>query len=136
MNFVSSTTYTERGQTSVISYGNATTSSYGYDDPATAHDDGMGWPSGVKTVQTGASLGLDLAYHRNAKGMINRIDALNTAGASDLTRSWTYRYDELDRLVNATNLASTNSFGPNGPGRNYAYDDADKRSAEAGRGCC
>jgi RHS repeat-associated protein len=55
-----------------------------------------GWLTQI-TTSSGPTLVQDLAYARNAKGLITEVAS---AVAND---RWTYQYDELDRLVSAMN---------------------------------
>ena len=59
-------------------------------------------------------------HTRNTKGMITAITS------PDATRSWTYGYDALDRLITADNANGT------GDDRAYAYDDADNMVFNSG----
>lgn len=102
--YVASTTYNARGQTSVIAYGNGAVSTYDYDEVT-------GWLLGVHSSQPVAALG----YSRNAKGLITDIAAKDMSGSSDLTRSWHYAYDVLDRLTLAQDLVAPSNTGA--PGR-------------------
>ena len=56
---------------------------------------------------------MGLAYARAATGRIGSI-----ASATDPTESWTYAYDDLDRLLSATNAGNT-SYN-----QNFSYDIA------------
>src|SRR5690606_18430324 len=68
-----------------------------------------GWLTGITTT-AGASTIQSLVYTRDAKGLITRV-------ASPIANeSWTYEYDELDRLIAARN-ASDPAFD-----QSLAYD--------------
>ncbi|MEQ1518746.1 MAG: discoidin domain-containing protein, partial [Usitatibacteraceae bacterium] len=61
---------------------------------------------------------IDQTYTRNSKGMITAI------ASPDASRSWTYGYDGLDRLILADNAAEP-APGLDPGDRAYAYDDTD-----------
>ncbi len=68
-----------------------------------------GWLTGVSTT-SGAQTIQSLAYTRNAKGLI-------TAVSSPVAHEgWSYGYDELDRLISASNTSSS------GESQTLAYD--------------
>ncbi|MDE2385444.1 MAG: VCBS repeat-containing protein [Alphaproteobacteria bacterium] len=102
--FVSATSYNARGQVTQIAYGNGTATSYSYNDA-------RGFLTRVLTTQGAATL-QDLNYTRNAKGMISAITS------PDVTRSWAYGYDTLERLTSASNAGTASES------RSFAYDDA------------
>jgi RHS repeat-associated protein len=68
----------------------------------------------------GATTLIDQNYARNAKGMITAI------ASPDVSRSWTYGYDGLDRLILADNGNGT------ADDRAYAYDTADNMIRNSG----
>ena len=84
-NFIASNLYNARGQTTAITYGDGTSTTYSYQDS-------RGFLSRVLTQKSTATL-LDLTYTRNAKGLITAI------ASPDTTRAWTYTYDGIDRLA-------------------------------------
>jgi len=63
---------------------------------------------------------IDQTYARNSKGLITAITS------PDATRSWTYGYDALDRLITADNANSSSDD------RTYAYHDADNMVFNSG----
>ena len=77
--FISSLTYTARGQMAAVTYGNGVTTSNSYNAQ-------RGWLSHVATTQGTTTL-LDLTYARNGRGMITGITS------PDATKTWTYGYD-------------------------------------------
>jgi YD repeat-containing protein len=103
--FISSALYNARGQTTSITYGNGVNTAYTYNDA-------RGFLSRVLSSNGGNTL-IDQTYTRNAKGLITAI------ASPDTTRSWTYGYDLLDRLITADNGNGT------ADDRSFAYDDAD-----------
>ncbi|MCB1377493.1 MAG: VCBS repeat-containing protein [Alphaproteobacteria bacterium] len=109
--FVASATYTARGQTATIAYGNGAATSFTY-DPA------RGWLTRVLTSQAGTSL-TDLLYARNAAGQITAVTSQTGVAGFDPPRSWAYAYDGLGRLTLADRVGGT------AQDRTYAYDDAD-----------
>lgn len=110
--FVTGIGYNARGQTTWIGYGGGVSTSLTYNDQ-------RGFLSRVLSQQNGQAL-LDLRYTRNAKGLVTAISSPEPG------RSWSYGYDELDRLVTADNLGGTMDD------RNYTYDDADNLIANSG----
>ncbi len=63
------------------------------------HSPERGWLTAIST-KSGASKIQDLTYTRDAKGKITQVASLHDDEA------WTYEYDELDRLIAATNDAN------------------------------
>lgn len=110
--FIASTLYNARGQTTSISYGDGTTTTFGYNEA-------RGFLTRVLS-QRGATLHLDQSYVRTARGLITQITSPQAGN------DWTYGYDGLDRLVSADN--------DNGivDDRVYAYDDADNMVRNSG----
>ncbi|MEI7932103.1 MAG: toxin TcdB middle/N-terminal domain-containing protein, partial [Alphaproteobacteria bacterium] len=109
--YIASTAYNARGQTTAIAYGGGVTTSYSYNDL-------RGFLSRVLTQKDGQTL-LDQSYSRNARGLVTAISS------PDPTRAWAYGYDALDRLISADNLGGT------AEDRTYAYDDADNMLANS-----
>lgn len=58
-----------------------------------------GWLTGVSTT-AGATTIQNLTYTRNAKGLISAVTS------PIANEGWTYGYDELDRLISATNTSN------------------------------
>jgi YD repeat-containing protein len=84
-------TYEPDGQTKTITYANGVSTTFSF-SPARR------WLTRIVTrVANGVPI-LDSAYTRDNAG---RILAINGFNARD---DWTYAYDDLDRLVSATNL--------------------------------
>ena len=103
--FISATAYNARGQTASITYGNGVSTAFTYNDQ-------RGFLTRVLS-SNGATTLIDQNYTRNQKGMITAI------ASPDTSRSWTYSYDGLDRLILADNANGT------ADDRSYAYDDID-----------
>lgn len=110
--YIASAAYNARGQTTEIAYGGGVTERFGYNEA-------RGFLTRVLTQRNGQTL-LDLAYARDARGLVTGISS------PDPTRSWTYGYDALDRLVSADNQGGT------AEDRSFAYDDADNLTANSG----
>ncbi len=85
-------TYNARGQTLTASYANGVTATFTYNDA-------RGWLTGV-TVKDGVTTLLSITYSRNAKG---RILSVASSRPED---NWIYTYDDLDRLLTATNTGN------------------------------
>ena len=113
--FISSLTYTARGQMAAVTYGNGVITTL-------SHNDQRGWLSGVLTTQ-GATTLLDLTYPRNGRGMITGITS------PDATKTWTYGYDSLQRLASTDRASGTTED------RVYRYDDADNMVYNSGLNC-
>jgi RHS repeat-associated protein len=103
--YITSQLYNARGQTTAITYGDGTTTTYTYNPQ-------RGFLLRVLTSKNGV-VALDQTYSRNARGMITQITS------PQIGNGWTYGYDGLDRLITADN--------DNGvlDDRQYTYDDAD-----------
>ena len=76
--------YNLRGQTTLIEYGDGTTTTFTYNAA-------RGWLERVKTMR-GTEVLLDQSYARNDKGMITAI------ASPDPSSYRAYRYDGMDRL--------------------------------------
>jgi RHS repeat-associated protein len=121
--FISGMEYNARGQTTAITYANSYKAEYAYNDA-------RGFLNSV-TVKNGAGAVVrTVAYTRDAKGRIMRINS------SDNTQDWSFGYDTLDRVVCARNtlLAGTTQADCSTIiagstveplSRRYAYDAAD-----------
>jgi RHS repeat-associated protein len=59
-----------------------------------------GWLTGIATNAGGTTI-QNVAYTRNAKGLISAVTS------PIANEGWTYGYDELDRLISATNTTSS-----------------------------
>ena len=103
--FIASTAYNARGQTASITYGNGVTTAFTYNAA-------RGFLTRVLS-SNGATTLFDQTYTRNSKGLITAI------ASPDASRSWTYGYDGLDRLILADNANGT------ADDRAYAYDGTD-----------
>jgi RHS repeat-associated protein len=119
------------------------------------HSAERGWLDSITTM-SGATAIQDLAYTRNPKGMITQVQSPRAG------ESWTYGYDELDRLTIANNASGATddqtieydaignitsssrlgaySYGSSRPhavtaagSRTYAYDAAGLMTSGAGR---
>jgi RHS repeat-associated protein len=89
---VTATTYNARGQVKTITFQNGVTTTYTYNDA-------RGWLMGLVTARGGTNL-QSLTYTRDATGKITAIASPNTG------ESWTYTYDDLDRLIAAANAGA------------------------------
>src|SRR5215216_6048767 len=90
--YINSIRYNARGQTTAISYGNGTATSFSYDGR-------RGWVSRIATT-SGASLLSDLTYGRGGNG---RIESITQSATGRQSESWVYSYDGLYRMTNADN---------------------------------
>jgi hypothetical protein len=116
--YINNIQYNARGQTTRIDYAdNSITQGYAYDA-------GRGWLNSTYMYRAGVTV-MEQTYARNGKGMITRV-AAKSSGAADPGRSWSYYYDELDRLRNADNDNGTVDD------RWYAYDAADNMTYNSG----
>ena len=102
---LSSVTYTARDQQAIVTRANSTTTTYGYSTQ-------RGWLTGITTT-VGASTILGLTYSRDTHGRINGVTS-TPAGAS-----YTYGYDDFDRLLSADNTTD-NTFD-----QTFTYDSVD-----------
>ncbi len=107
-------TYNARAEPVTVTRANGVVSTY-------ARSAQRGWLTGVTTM-SGATTVQDLVYGRDAAGRIGGV-------ASGVTgEDWTYGYDDLDRLLSATNTdlpALTQSF---------AYDGVDNMTSNSAVG--
>ena len=71
-------------------YANGVTSSFVYNDQ-------RGWLNGLTHANSGGTL-QQLSYARAATGRISGV-----SNAADATETWSYGYDDLDRLLSSTN---------------------------------
>jgi RHS Repeat len=97
-------TYDARGNVLAAAYANGVTT-------ANTFDAARGWLTGVATAK-GATILQSLSYARDAAGRIT------SRGAAYLKDGWTYAYDDLDRLLSATNS------GDSSLSQSFAYDAA------------
>lgn len=81
--------YDARGNVTSFVRANGATTTYGYSLP-------RGWLTSINTV-VGAAVLQNLVYGRDAAGRISGV------ASSLVGESWTYGYDDLDRLLSATN---------------------------------
>ncbi len=102
---ISDIRYNAHGQSQVVSYANGVTSTFTYDST-------RGWLTGVTHANAAGPL-MALTYSRAATGRINAI-----ASVTDPTESWSYAYDDLDRLLSASNAGNA-SYN-----QTFAYDIA------------
>ncbi|WP_179296364.1 RHS repeat protein [Mesorhizobium sp. WSM4304] len=91
--FITSTIYEADGQTKEITYANGVKTSFTYSPTRR-------WVTRV-TTSKGATVLLDEQYARDALGRITGTTGLTASG------SWTYGYDNADRLTSSTNLGNT-----------------------------
>jgi RHS repeat-associated protein len=112
--FIAGIAYNARGSATSVTYGNGAVATYAYNPQ-------RGWMTSV-SVAHGGLFPLWQDYARNQKGMIIGI----TSYAPAPGHSWTYAYDELDRLKSAAN---TNTPVES---RNYLYDAADNMLRNSG----
>ncbi|MCX5493374.1 RHS repeat protein [Kaistia dalseonensis] len=92
------------GQVIAIDYANGVTTENSYN---AARD----WLMSV-TTKKGATVLQSISYTRDATG---RITGMTTSPAGE---NWSYSYDEIDRLIQATNTGDTTSS------RSFSYDMA------------
>lgn len=85
-------TYNARSQTLTASYSNGVTATFTYNDA-------RGWLTSV-SVSDGVTTLLSITYTRDAKG---RILSVASSRPED---NWIYTYDDLDRLLSATNTGN------------------------------
>ncbi|MER9728183.1 RHS repeat-associated core domain-containing protein [Mesorhizobium sp. M0217] len=89
--FITSTVYEADGQTKEITYANGVKTSFAYSP--TRH-----WLTRITTAKD-ATILMDRQYVRDAIGRITSIIGIDPAGSA----SWTYGYDNADRLISADN---------------------------------
>jgi RHS repeat-associated protein len=99
---ITGTTYTADGKVLTISYANGVTTTYTY-SPTRRWLTNVSALSGATTIQA-------FAYTRDLAGRITAIDGNRT------DEDWTYAYDDLDRLLSATNV-NTAALS-----QNFTYD--------------
>jgi RHS repeat-associated protein len=99
---VNAATYDARGNLTNIARANGTASVLGYSAA-------RGWLTSIQTT-AGATTLQDLVYSRDLNGRINGV----TSG--QIGESWSYGYDDLDRLLNASNLTDASLT------QSFAYD--------------
>jgi RHS repeat-associated protein len=112
--FIAGIAYNARGSATSVTYGNGAVATYAYNN-------NRGWMDKVDVAFNG-SFPLSQGYTRNQKGMITGIAGFAPAPG----HSWTYAYDELDRLKSAAN---TNTPAES---RTYLYDVADNMLRNSG----
>jgi hypothetical protein len=106
---ITSLTYNARGQVVQAVYANGvtTTNTYTFLAPPDAHAasgaDARSWLMRVVTTK-GAGVLQDITFTRGATGRINATSNTAVAGNAD---SWTYTYDDLDRLLYAQNAGNS-----------------------------
>ncbi|WP_310221832.1 toxin TcdB middle/N-terminal domain-containing protein [Neorhizobium sp. 2083] len=99
--YITSTLYEADGQTKSISYANGVTTEFTYSPTRR-------WLTRV-TTKKGTTVLMDNQYTRDKLGRIKTITGLTPAD------SWTYGYDDLDRLISADNA------GNNALDETYSY---------------
>ena len=92
---ITSLTYNARGQVTQAVYANGVTTTNTYNDA-------RGWLLRVET-RKGLTTLQDIVFTRGPTGRINATVNSAVAGSAD---SWTYTYDDLDRLLSATNAGN------------------------------
>jgi YD repeat-containing protein len=102
---VTNQAYEADGQTASITYANGVATTFSYSPTRR-------WLLRVLTKNAGGAALIDNAYTRDAAGRILTITGLTPA------ESWTYTYDDLDRLLTATNagdasLSETYTYAAN-----------------------
>ena len=90
--YVTSAIYNAAGQPTRLDNANGTVTTRQY-APA------RGWLTQITTMSGGAVL-QNLSYTRNATGLITQVTSPHAS------EGWSYSYDELDRLISATNPSS------------------------------
>jgi RHS repeat-associated protein len=110
-----SVTYTARDQQAVVTRANGTTTTYGYSAQ-------RGWLTCINTVRGSTNI-QKLVYARDANGRISKV----TSGQAG--ESWSYGYDDLDRLLSAANGTTTPGAqpcdvgaGPLSTSQTFTYD--------------
>jgi len=112
-------TYTARDQQAVVTRANGTTTSYAYSVP-------RGWLTCINTTGAGNANIQKLVYVRDIHGRITQV----TSGQAG--ESWSYGYDDLDRLLSAGNGTTTPGAQPCDVGtgtlpvsQTFTYDSVD-----------
>ncbi len=89
--FINAIEYEADGQTKKITYANGVVTDFEYSADRR-------WLTRIVTTQPGGTKLIDNTYTRDAMGKITAITGLTN------TDSWTYTYDDRDRLISADNL--------------------------------
>ena len=110
-------TYDARGEIRSVDYANGVRTTRGYSAR-------RGWLTSTRTANSGGGTLLQITYTRDAAG---RITTLTTIPSSR-NESWTYSYDDLDRLRTATNTSDSTQ------NRSYTYDSAGNMLSNSGLG--
>ncbi|XFA67183.1 RHS repeat-associated core domain-containing protein (plasmid) [Tistrella mobilis] len=110
-------TYDARGEIRTISYANGVRTIRGYSAQ-------RGWLNSIRTVHAGGGTIFQATYTRDAAGRITAIATI----PSSRNESWTYSYDDLDRLLTATNTSDSSQ------NRSYTYDSAGNMRSNSGLG--
>jgi YD repeat-containing protein len=111
---ITTQTYNERGQPLSIVYASGVVSSYTYSAQ-------RGWMTGLSLWKPGGTM-LSSTYTRDAKGRITGVTS------SEAGSSWTYGYDALDQLTQATNTGNA------GLSQTFAYDSVGNMLSQTGVG--
>ncbi len=115
---VSAFLYDAAGKTTSATYANGVTTAFAYSLP-------RGWLDQVTTAKAGTTL-FQAIYAHDAGG---RITSVATSGTAPTVPgdSWTYSYDDLDRLITADNTDDSRD-------QSFTYDNAGRLTSATGVG--
>ena len=99
---ITAQTYETDGQTKFIQYANGTTTAFTYSPTRR-------WVTGILTKDISGKVLSNALYTRDAAGRILTINGQRTRD------DWTYTYDDLDRLLTATNAGDASLTETTGP---------------------
>ena len=115
---VSAFLYDAAGKTTSATYANGVTTVFAYSLP-------RGWLDQVTTAKAGTTL-FQAIYEHDAGGRITSVATSGTAPTVP-SDSWTYSYDDLDRLIVADNTDDSRD-------QSFAYDNAGRLTSATGVG--
>lgn len=115
---VTSFLYDAAGKTTSATYSNGVTTAFAYSLP-------RGWLDQVTTAKAGTTL-FQAIYGHDAGGRISSVATSGTAPTVP-SDSWTYEYDDVDRLITADNTDDTRD-------QSFTYDNAGNLTFAAGVG--
>lgn len=110
--------YDAAGKTTSAAYANGVTTTFAYSLP-------RGWLDQVTTAKAGTTL-FQSVYQHDAGGRISSVATTGTA-PSVPSESWTYTYDDLDRLITADNSDDAHD-------QSFTYDNAGSLTSATGIG--
>lgn len=110
--------YDAAGKTTSAAYANGVTTSFAYSLP-------RGWLDQVTTTKAGSTL-FQSVYQHDAGGRISSVTTTGTAPAVP-SESWSYTYDDLDRLITADNSDDARD-------QSFTYDNAGSLTSATGVG--